>query len=145
MFRRELERCQVSGVPLCLLMIDVDSFKSLNDRHGHLTGDNALRAVADVLREHLRPTDQIARFGGDEFAALLPEVPLADALRTAERVRVAVGARGCDDAGARSHPPMTVSIGVAQTTLSDSLESLIRRADAALYRAKLQGRNRVTD
>jgi diguanylate cyclase (GGDEF)-like protein len=145
MFRRELERCQLGEVALCLLMIDVDRFKSLNDLHGHLTGDNALRAVADVLRDHLRPTDQIARFGGDEFAALLPEVPLADALRTAERVRLAIGGSGSGDARICDHPPITVSIGVAQTTERDSLESLIHRADAALYRAKLRGRNQVSD
>ncbi len=145
MFRRELRRCRIGTKPLCLIMIDVDGFKTYNNEHGHLVGDHALCCVADALRQHFRPTDLIARFGGDEFSVMLPETSFENALVVAERVRKGVCDAGpglVDGAGQLS--PVTISLGVAEATEADSLESLIERADAALYRSKLRGRNCVS-
>lgn len=124
---------------LCVLMIDVDHFKRVNDVFGHSVGDEALRMLADLLRLRLRATDVVARFGGEEFVALLPETGLQDGLHAAREL---VGA-----AAAQHHPvygALTISIGVS--TCDDGTTTtaeLLRRADEALYRAKDQGRNRV--
>src|SRR5262245_937085 len=90
MFEREVTRCQHAGRKLCLMMIDVDNFKRFNDQYGHISGDRVLIAVAQALREYLRPTDLIARFGGDEFAVLLPDLDLSQAQVTADRLRTQV-------------------------------------------------------
>jgi diguanylate cyclase (GGDEF)-like protein len=139
MFEREVTRAQHSGKSLCLMMIDIDNFKHFNDQYGHISGDRVLIAVAEALREYLRPTDLIARFGGDEFAALLPDVELGDAQQTADRLRAQV---------AKLSPPslstaITISIGVSASVSGDDVDSLVQRADAAMYDAKEQGRNRV--
>jgi diguanylate cyclase (GGDEF)-like protein len=125
-----------------MLMIDVDHFKAVNDRHGHHAGDLVLRALADRLREVLRQADVVARLGGEEFAALMPETDMPAALLAAERVRQicqAIGPQleGFADMG------VSVSIGVAQWRPGETLDHLLERADAALYRAKRGGRNRV--
>ena len=139
MFEREVTRTQHSKKSLCLMMIDVDHFKTFNDRYGHIAGDRVLAAVADALREFLRPTDLVARFGGDEFAVLLPELKVNQARQTAERVRQQVAALS---------PPslstaVTVSIGIAMRSGDDDVATLVQRADAAMYQAKQGGRNRV--
>jgi diguanylate cyclase (GGDEF)-like protein len=139
MFERELMRAQHSGKSLCLMMIDIDHFKTFNDRYGHISGDRVLIAVAGALREYLRPTDLVARFGGDEFAALLPDVELGQAQQTADRLRAQV---------ATLSPPslstaITISIGVSARLPDDDVGSLVHRADAAMYDAKERGRNRV--
>ena len=87
MFERELERTTRSRIGVCLMMVDVDQFKTYNDRFGHIAGDKILASVADGLRQHLRPTDLLARFGGDEFAVLLPDTTLEEAKNTGERLR----------------------------------------------------------
>lgn len=138
-FERELTRSQHDGLSPCLMMIDIDNFKRFNDHYGHMAGDRVLAAVADSLREHLRPTDLIARFGGDEFAALLPALDLEQAMQAGERLRARI---------AELSPPslstaITVSIGVAACTAGDTVDTLVHRADEALYRAKSLGRNRV--
>jgi diguanylate cyclase (GGDEF)-like protein len=140
MFRRRLDRCLKDNTPASLVMVDVDQFKSFNDRFGHVAGDRALRLVAETLRNHFRPGDMIARFGGDEFSILLPGAALEDARTCAERARWAVLRATDADPGA---PKVTVSAGVAAAEAEDTLETLIARADDALYRAKLGGRNRV--
>ena len=140
MFRRRLERCIKDQTPASMVMVDVDQFKPFNDRHGHITGDRALRLVAETLRNNFRPGDMIARFGGDEFCILLPGAELEDARTCAERARAAVCKSTDDEAGL---PHVTVSAGVASAVARDSLETLIARADDALYRAKEAGRNRV--
>ncbi len=137
MFRRKMERCRTSGEPVCIFMLDVDGFKAFNDRHGHLKGDEILCEVADVLRSELRPTDMLARFGGDEFAVLLPGANLDDAMATAERIRYAMANR-VYEAG------VTLSLGVAEMGEEDTLSDLIAKADDAMYRAKASGRNRVS-
>jgi diguanylate cyclase (GGDEF)-like protein len=139
MFEREVTRAQHSGKTLCLMMLDVDNFKQFNDRYGHIAGDRVLIAVAGALREYLRPTDLIARFGGDEFAVLLPDVDSQQAAQTAERVREQIAALS---------PPslstaVTVSIGVTARIGDDDVNRLVHRADEAMYEAKAQGRNRV--
>jgi diguanylate cyclase (GGDEF)-like protein len=121
------------------MMIDVDNFKLFNDRYGHIAGDRVLVAVADALREFLRPTDLIARFGGDEFAVLLPDLKLKQARQIAERVRQQVAGLSPQSLATA----VTVSIGVASRTDDDDVATLVQRADAAMYEAKEAGRNRV--
>jgi diguanylate cyclase (GGDEF)-like protein len=140
MFRRRLERCLKDAAPASLVMVDVDQFKQYNDRFGHVAGDRALQLVAETLRRYFRPGDMIARFGGDEFSILLPGALLEDALTCAERARWALLRASDADPGA---PSVTLSAGVAALQADDTLETLIARADDALYRAKLGGRNRV--
>ena len=132
MFEREVTRTLHSKKALCLMMIDVDNFKVFNDQYGHIAGDRVLVAVADALREYLRPTDLIARFGGDEFAVLLPDLQVKQARQTAERIRQQI---------AGLSPPslstaITVSIGIADRADRDDVATLVQRADAAMYEAK---------
>jgi diguanylate cyclase (GGDEF)-like protein len=143
MFRRRLTRMQDDGVQATFMMLDVDYFKNFNDQHGHLAGDHALCHVASALREHFRPSDMIARYGGDEFAVLLPETDMEEAFSIAERVRKAVHESLDTDAGSDGKPPITISVGIACMKAAHTLESLLNDADSALYRAKLQGRDRV--
>jgi diguanylate cyclase (GGDEF)-like protein len=140
MFRRRLERCLTDATPAAMVMVDVDEFKRFNDRYGHVAGDRALRLVAETLRSCFRPGDMVARFGGDEFSILLPGADLEAARSCAERARWAVLKATDEDATA---PRVTVSAGVTAIEPGDSLETLIARADDALYRAKQAGRNRV--
>lgn len=121
----------------CMLMIDLDFFKSYNDSFGHLAGDEALRITARLLREALRPGDVPARYGGEEFAALLPRSRAADARQVAERIIARFRAENWP------LRPVTVSVGVAEASAGDDADSLIARADGALYAAKRGGRDRV--
>ena len=129
--------------PLSLAVIDVDHFKPINDEHGHPAGDAVLRAVAQVLDSGTRQTDFVARIGGEEFAILLPETPLFEAMQFAEKIRSAV-ATATIRTGDVAHD-LTVSVGVACTSHSQipTGADLFHAADQALYRAKLNGRNRV--
>ncbi|WP_108214924.1 MULTISPECIES: sensor domain-containing diguanylate cyclase [unclassified Pseudomonas] len=141
--RHEWFRAQRSGKPLSLLMIDADHFKAFNDRHGHQAGDDALRALAEVIRASVhRPADLVARYGGEEFSVVLAETDSEGARQIAEHIREAVQKLLLADAG---EPPMSVSIGIATwTEASDiNLEQLLFSADKALYQAKEGGRNRV--
>ena len=126
-------------------MIDVDNFKSFNDQFGHMAGDRALSAVAAVLRKQFRPRDLLVRFGGDEFAVLLPEVNEERALAIANRVREAVCGTTGDGSDSLIRIPIQISMGVADLKPGDKLSTLIRSADAALYRAKHAGRNVVSN
>jgi diguanylate cyclase (GGDEF)-like protein len=139
MFEREVTRTLHSKKDLCLMMIDVDNFKLFNDRYGHIAGDRVLVAVAEALREYLRPTDLVARFGGDEFAVLLPDLMVKQARQTAERIRQQIAALS----PASLSTAITVSIGIASKTDDDDVATLVQRADAAMYDAKEAGRNRV--
>jgi two-component system, cell cycle response regulator len=132
------EHARRYGRPLALLMIDIDHFKKVNDTFGHQAGDLVLERIARVLQRTTRQSDFVARFGGEEFVVLLPETPLLEGLRVAEKIRAAVAAEDLP-----TH--VTVSVGVAtiEQPELDSPDALVAAADAALYRAKRSGRNRV--
>lgn len=138
----ELSRASRAEASTALLLIDLDHFKQVNDRHGHLTGDRVLVAVADLLGDQLRDYDLIGRFGGEEFIVLLPQTDAAEASRVAERLRVRTA--GLDISDEDRQIKVTVSVGVAlRPTHGDDLRELIAAADVALYHAKATGRNRV--
>ena len=129
-----------------LLMVDIDHFKRVNDHYGHLAGDHVLRHIVGVLRQRLRASDVLGRYGGEEFMVLLPSTDLHGAAQLAEQLRQAVQAAPCEWQGQRI--PFTVSIGVAASAdtpadPSRTSEALLQAADQALYRAKDDGRNRV--
>ena len=142
--RRESRDATFGDAPLSLLMIDVDHFKSFNDTRGHQAGDECLRAVAALLgRERAAPGEVAARYGGEEFAMILPGHDPAAAGARAERLRAAIEALRLPHAGSATAPWITVSVGVATRGADGDDVSLIAAADAALYRAKRAGRNRV--
>jgi diguanylate cyclase (GGDEF)-like protein/PAS domain S-box-containing protein len=140
--RREVERVPRTHTPLALCMLDADHFKRINDAYGHAAGDRVLVELARAAGSVLRRVDVFARFGGEEFLALLPGTTATDAAGVAERIHAAVRdvAVSAED-GSPIRP--TVSIGVTALRLADDLESLLRRVDDALYRAKQEGRNRT--
>ena len=144
MLEREIARCQRMGRPLSLLMCDLDHFKAYNDRWGHQEGDAALRRVAAQVMKGIRPTDMAFRYGGEELAVLMPSAAKAQAAEAAEKLRVAVRDQG-QRQGGRFGDRLTVSVGVA-TFAEDgsSARALVDAADAALYAAKAQGRDRVS-
>ena len=144
-FERESTRCAFNGQPLFMLMLDVDHFKAYNDQHGHLAGDYALCLVAHTLRNQLRPKDSMARYGGEEFVILLPEIGIEEAHTIGERLRQSLEQIGNFYSPVGVLPGVTVSIGLAPMRPRDSLESLIARADGALYRAKQSGRNCLSE
>jgi diguanylate cyclase (GGDEF)-like protein len=119
--------------PVAVAMLDIDYFKRVNDQHGHVQGDIALRELAELLKGCLRECDTLARYGGEEFAIIMPHTALAAATALGERLRAAI----------EKNMLITVSIGVAELVLGDDPSTLVQRADAALYQAKLNGRNRV--
>jgi two-component system cell cycle response regulator len=132
------------GKPLCLMLLDIDFFKRVNDTHGHDAGDQILKAFAARVRRVVRSRDLICRIGGEEFAILMPDTPIEIAKRVAERVRRVVEGDLFTFATDQSPIQITASIGIAERGGGDSEESLLRRADAALYQSKHSGRNRVT-
>lgn len=133
-----------NGRPLSLLFVDIDHFKAFNDTHGHLVGDHVLRLVAKVLTECIKGRDTAARFGGEEFAIILPNTGIDNALTVADQVRIAVGSRQIvNRSRSSSYGSVTLSVGVAQYRSGEPLWDLMRRADGALYTAKRTGRNRV--
>ena len=147
----EVARAVRTRTPLALILVDVDHFKHVNDLHGHLAGDQALRAIAHTFRIFLREYDLAGRFGGEEFALLLPQTSAVDARRIAERVRRHIEAMSIDvsDTPDAESLQVTVSIGVAALGLSwdaatgSQLTDLLAGADRALYQAKRSGRNQV--
>lgn len=139
--KEELDRCRRHGNSFSLLILDIDHFKKINDRHGHLCGDYVLRDLARKLQQQLRTTDIIGRYGGEEFCCLLPETSLQQALIFAERCRdkIAKELFSCD-----GHTiSITISLGATEQQDGDTLEGIVRRADVALYEAKHGGRNLV--
>ncbi|HEY0846931.1 MAG TPA: GGDEF domain-containing protein [Noviherbaspirillum sp.] len=145
-FPRLLREAQDSSRPLCVLFIDVDHFKNYNDTYGHIAGDEALKRVADLINRHFRRRDEvIARTGGEEFVGLLPGLPRDQAREFAEKIRDSVERLGLPHAHSAAAPVVTVSIGIAVARPGQPAtpESVLKAADAALYEAKHQGRNRV--
>jgi diguanylate cyclase (GGDEF)-like protein len=140
--QQEMLRSRRFGRPLALLMLDIDHFKRINDRHGHAVGDAALRSLAATVRGQLRQVDLFGRLGGEEFVVLLPETSAAAALEVAERIRAAVSRARVPTAAGDLQ--FTVSIGVVGLDAGDAdFDALLSRSDQALYRAKERGRDRV--
>ena len=130
---------------LCLVMLDIDHFKSFNDNHGHLIGDEVLKIVAKALVDTLKGTDMIARYGGEEFAVILPRTPLGGGTIVAEAIRAAIASKELKrKSTGENFGAITISAGVAILRHGEAPSSLIERADKALYHSKHNGRNRVT-
>ncbi|MDD5029638.1 MAG: GGDEF domain-containing protein, partial [Rhodoferax sp.] len=142
-FPKQLELCERTGQQTCLLMIDIDHFKRVNDEYGHLVGDQALRLVAGSLRSNLRSTDLCARYGGEEIIILMPGSELLQAQQVAERLREGVANASLVLPDGRV-VQLRVSGGLAQWQPGTTLADLVRSADLALYEAKDSGRNRIT-
>ena len=140
----EIERARRFGRPLSILLADLDLLRNVNNTYGHLAGDAVLRGVAAVLRSQLRPFDIPCRFGGEEFAVVLPEAGHEDALAIAERIRGAVAATPFGNPTGDGEIQATVSVGVATHPEFETADDLVHQADLALYRAKAHGRNRVS-
>lgn len=139
-FKRQINRAKSDKKPLALMLADLDHFKKVNDQYGHVVGDEVLSSVASVLPHQFRPTDLLARFGGEEFAMLLPNTDLEQATQIAERVREAIASTRVE-----FYPDIqpTLSLGLVNLLPNDDMNSLLIRADHALYQAKKNGRNRV--
>ena len=129
--------------PLSLMMIDIDRFKAINDTYGHQVGDRALKSIADVLKLNTRVVDICSRYGGDEFVVILPETNLKDAVVTGQRIVDKVQQISQDFDGLAAGE-LTVSVGIAQWSLNETPESLMEKADKALYQSKETGRNKLT-
>jgi two-component system cell cycle response regulator len=138
----ELARSVRHGYSLSFVLLDIDLFKQINDKRGHASGDRVLASMGAVLREHLRASDLVARWGGEEFVAAFTSTDLAHARIGAERLRTRIEQMTVDDA-AGVRIPVTASLGLATLRAGESLEQLMTRADRAMYAAKAAGRNRV--
>jgi diguanylate cyclase (GGDEF)-like protein len=138
-----MSRARRAGQPLSIIMLDIDHFRAVNDKHGHRRGDQVLQRLADVLRAALRKEDMVVRYGGEEFLVFLPDVPGPGAVVVAGRLRKAVAAEELDIEGTRI--ALTVSAGVAARLDEgpESVDRLIARSEEALALAKQRGRNRV--
>jgi diguanylate cyclase (GGDEF)-like protein len=134
----EVERAKRYGVPLSLVMYDLDYFKRVNDTFGHSVGDSVLQAVTSLVKENVRATDVVARWGGEEFMVLMPQSDVQAARDAAEKLRLAIAGHRFDKVS-----ELTASFGVTAFEARDDLNSLLKRVDDALYRAKERGRNRV--
>jgi diguanylate cyclase (GGDEF)-like protein len=137
----EVASCERHGVPLSVLILDLDHFKAVNDSVGHLGGDQALKAVASAAQAELRAGDLLGRFGGEEFAVVLRHAGRTEARKAAERIRKRVEGLAVQFEG--KPIALTVSVGVATLAAKGGAQALLAAADAALYRAKREGRNRV--
>jgi len=142
-----LENAELEDGEVTLLMVDIDHFKNFNDSFGHLIGDNVIKVVAHTLTDSVKGIDTVARYGGEEFAIILPRTPIGGGMIVAEAIRKLISRREFKNRVTGEHYGIiTVSIGVAafRTHHHDTATNLIKRADAALYRSKNAGRNRVT-
>lgn len=136
----EIERSDRYGHKLALIIADLDYFKDFNDKYGHLKGDEALKAFAQVMNNNVRAVDFVARYGGEEFVIVMPETTVAGAMRLAERIRESIAKQEIKGADRK----ITCSFGVTMKQPKDEARDIISRADQALYQSKENGRNRVT-
>jgi diguanylate cyclase len=144
-FYRMVNEAHAEKKPMSLLMVDIDYFKSFNDNYGHQVGDQVLKLVARTLKDGVKGRDLPARYGGEEFAVVLPETPLDGAVKLANALREAVAAKEImNRATGTKLGRITMSVGAAQLGPNEKTAELIERADAALYKSKQDGRNRVT-
>ena len=143
-FMEEVEKARRLGDNICLALADIDKFKHVNDRFGHLVGDRLLRLFANILVQNVRGQDKVARFGGEEFALIFPGARLGEAVTAVERIRVVLESKQwtIEPSGERISK-VTASFGVAKLRADESPNDLLRRVDERLYEAKVQGRNRV--
>lgn len=141
-FEEHTAEAKEQGQDLCLLILDADHFKKVNDTFGHGIGDSVLRVIAKVIKTLVRGNDFTARFGGEEFIILLPETPLEGAMKVAEKIRQVIASQNLKH-NDQNLGSITVSLGVALFDYNESKEQFFERADAALYSAKDSGRNRV--
>ncbi|MFP6848760.1 MAG: GGDEF domain-containing protein [Pseudomonas sp.] len=140
--KREVDIARRNQQPLSVLMVDIDHFKRVNDEHGHITGDQALKAVASALKDSLRNVDMVYRYGGEEFVVLLSNTSREAASMVGERLRLAV--LGIQYLVENRAIELSVSLGCATLLPGESMDSLLRRADSALYVSKRDGRNRLS-
>lgn len=140
---RLVARHERDKAPLCVALIDIDHFKKFNDGHGHDGGDVVLSTVASTLAKNLRPTDLVARFGGEEFVILFPDTVTADAVLAGERVREVVAQTAAVMADGRELPRVTISMGISELRHGEQPAEVLKAADIAMYEAKHAGRNRV--
>jgi diguanylate cyclase len=144
MFERAVAETSAQNESLSLLMTDIDHFKKFNDTYGHLTGDMVLRLVAQAMKRNVKGQDIAARYGGEEFAVILPNTPLRQALTVADHIRRGVAAKELIKRSTGENlGRVTISVGVAVLHNGETIQGLIERADACLYAAKRNGRNRV--
>jgi diguanylate cyclase (GGDEF)-like protein/PAS domain S-box-containing protein len=139
----ELKRAERYGRPLSLICFDLDNLKYCNDKYGHLEGDRVLRLVGDTMRSVLRQSDFCFRYGGDEFMILLPEADIRKAYIVAEKIRDTFALRCFPSGRKKDSPTFTLSIGIAQKSKGEDSESLIKRADLAMYEAKNDGGDQI--
>ncbi|MCB5226949.1 GGDEF domain-containing protein [Alishewanella sp. 16-MA] len=135
----ELLRCRRQKSTLCVMMLDLDHFKAINDEHGHQTGDQTLKFAAECFKQQIRKIDFIGRIGGEEFLIILPDTAIEPAVELAERIRLALNQQSTKQA----LPNCTVSIGVIDCQITDTPQSLLQRADDMMYQAKTNGRDQV--
>jgi diguanylate cyclase (GGDEF)-like protein len=138
MLEQEMERTRRNGKPFSIIMFDLDHFKSVNDHFGHAAGDMVLKSVANMIKGRIRKTDCFARWGGEEFIILLPETTVGDAASLAEELRERLSNMALPEVGR-----VTASFGVAAYRPSDTIDTILLRADSMLYEAKAAGRNCV--
>jgi len=141
----EWSRAQRQGLPLSLLMVDVDNFKAYNDANGHLGGDECLKRIASAVAAEMRANDLVARYGGEEFAVILPNQSLKGAASVAERIRQRVEQlRVPNSLAPGQHVTVSIGAATAMAAIDNRASELVATADAALYRAKHMGRNRIS-
>ncbi|AUH50087.1 GGDEF domain-containing protein [Chromobacterium sp. ATCC 53434] len=140
-FQREIGRAERTAAPLSVALIDVDNFKQLNDRYGHLAGDDALKYLVDTIKHSLRPADIVARFGGEEFVILMPDTPETEAIQTVQRLQRELTKTFF--LANNDKLLITFSAGVARWHLGEQESDVLERADHAMYQAKINGKNRV--
>jgi diguanylate cyclase len=138
---REISRIRRTGGEACLIILDLDHFKTVNDKFGHPSGDMVLKLIAGAIIKQLRSTDILARFGGEEFAVLLPDTSIGGGLKAAEKIRHAI--QRCSFPGLMENYHVTASCGLARLGNATSFDMVYQEADEALYRAKNSGRNRI--